>query len=104
MKITPEIEAGIQKLRGLAQATSHNERMEKAFHRRYNPKPIIKAATTADGVNIRIFKTDTKEAEYIEFQKDGLTDTVVIYIKKKLFFARSVLEAEIAIVDYLGET
>jgi ABC-type lipoprotein release transport system permease subunit len=78
------------------------ENTQKAFCKRYAVKPEIYSASDKD-ISHRKFVLGNKLASYTEIRKDDLTDIVVVSLGQKNSFFRTVLEAEVSIVDYLAE-
>lgn len=72
------------------------------FHRRYHAKPEIFDAAILGFAHLCRFKSENKEAEFLEIQEDGLTKKVFVFIADKQYEFRTVIEAECFIADYLS--
>ena len=79
--------------------------MKEAFEIRYRPDVDKVEFSKKPGVgNMRRFTMGAKVADYLEVQKGGLTDYVVVWLgrEQRGYSFQSVLEAEVSIVDYLA--
>ena len=96
-----EVEKLVTELRNTLE---DSPRMKVAFEKRYRPDlDKVLSATNPRAINLRRFIKGKKIAEYVEIQEDGNTKIALVYIGKdrRLYNFQTVLEAEIAIVDYL---
>ena len=78
--------------------------MKTAFEGRYRPDlDKVLSATNPGVINLRRFIMGKKIADYVEVQVKGESQVVLVYIgkEKRIYNFKSVLEAEVAIVDYL---